>query len=176
MKQLLDLIVSHVEHGFVASMNKNDYVTFVPKELRDKIGPPYSACVQVSVGIAERYRCGMTNTEFTDKPREHIAYHFEEGTTGLGLAIDNTQLLFDELGRSRYRLFFTGGKDLLSLNVADVIAYECGKSWKDFIDPKRSGTIRHPLGTLLSNIPHYFVHLFGPDLGNLETAIMSSLS
>ena len=132
------------------------------------------ACFSVAVGLTEQYRTAITGRGLLEKPREHILFVVESGTKGLGNAIDNIEEYMEAIGRLRYRGFGTSGKHLLSLNVADFLAYECSKSWKDFTQGKQS--LRYPLKTLLAGVPHHFVHLFGPELVNLGDVINAHLT
>jgi hypothetical protein len=166
MGALLQIIIEHVECGFIASIHKEDYLRYVPEKFRKGVGPPYAACVQLVIGMVENYRIEVTKRSLLEKPAEHIAYFFERGTKGLGSAIEAAENYLYAIGRSQYREFFTVGKNILSSNVADVIAYECNKRWRDLTNGIQKP--RYTLTTLLDNIPHRLLHFQGEDLTNLE--------
>ncbi len=176
MSQLLNIVVAHVERGFVVSINKPDYELYVPSEARQRIGSPFAVCAAVCLGLVERYRIDTTGKGLTEKPVEHIVYTFEDGTKGLGSAIDACQSYLAAIGRMRYRKFYFGGKDLGSLNAVDIIAYESGKTWRDYANGKQFNRPRHPFNVLVAGVYHEFFDMYGPELATLEADIMQHLA
>lgn len=161
MARGLEIIRTHVEHGFVAIIKKADYQAAVDKVIGNEFGGPFAFCAQQVVSMTEVYLKTNPRGIIRNYNKLRVAYVFERGTSGLGFAIAVIEKSLRELlgwKISKNRFFDSYEKDALPLHTADILAYETCKFFNDSCS--EAPRLRTTYKTLLvSGIPHWMIGL-----------------
>jgi uncharacterized protein DUF3800 len=125
IRKLLDCILATVEVGFFGSFHMQSYKELIEEGYKDSLGNPYSLCAMICIKSLMQWR-------ESKNLREPIAYILEAGAKGslefhaaFNIARKHPQF---GGGFTHGPLALWDKKEILPLQAADIIAYEC---WKD---------------------------------------------
>jgi hypothetical protein len=175
LADLCDCITRTAIYSFGAVITKSHYEQHVPEDMRKDMGTPCTFLGRYCVA-----RVGVWADD--DEHDDPVDIVFERGQPQAAIRLQHGPLLADGLARKEFRIGTLSFAEkyarerpedsVLSLQAADLVAYELVKHWNDLAS-NRSTRPRYPLQRLMS-IKHDWNKMTAVDIAR-EVAIWKGI-
>ena len=120
--RLHKIINDNTLRGFTLSIHSDDFNKITDREFKNTYGTVYTFCTQQCVQVVHEWA-------ISNKYHEPIAYIYDSGHKHMGQASKEfKEIMDDDIVRKKHGVqafSFANDKDVLPLQSADMLAYEC---------------------------------------------------